>query len=142
MSRICRNMGDSEKLRFYKLDHESKMRFLKTHSHTSNGLAMEPGTREENQLKETQTLQQGKSQPSKTCRMPPMGRGGAGKALEPAAYRWCGEGGQERLYGKPITEKVLWRGDPSAIWRGTQALTSQGRSHAKTLPRVIGMAGG
>ena len=43
MSRICRNMGDSGKLRFYELDHESKMRLLKTHSHTSNGLAMEPG---------------------------------------------------------------------------------------------------
>ena len=57
MSRICRNMGYSGKLRFYELDHESKMPFLKTHSHTSNGLAMEPGTREEKQLKETQTLQ-------------------------------------------------------------------------------------
>ena len=28
------------------------MQFLKTHSHTSNGLAMEPGTREEKQLVE------------------------------------------------------------------------------------------
>ena len=46
MSRICRSMGDSGKLRFYELDHESKMRLLKTHSHTSNRLAMEPGTRE------------------------------------------------------------------------------------------------
>ena len=46
-------MGDSGKLRFYELDHESKMRLLKTHSHTSNRLAMEPGTREEKQLKET-----------------------------------------------------------------------------------------
>ena len=61
-------MGDSGKLRFYELDHESKMRLLKTHSHTSNGLAMEPGTREEKQLKEMQTLQQGKSHPSTTCR--------------------------------------------------------------------------
>ena len=56
MSRICRNMGDSGKHRVYELDHESKMRLFKTHSHTSNGLAMEPGTREEKQLKETQTL--------------------------------------------------------------------------------------
>ena len=39
-------MGDSGKLRFYELGHESKMRLLKTHSHTSNGLAMEPGTRD------------------------------------------------------------------------------------------------
>ena len=107
MSRICRKMGDSGKLRFYELDHESKMRLLKTHSHTSFGLATEPGTREEKQLKETQTLQQGKSHPSKTCRVPPVWRGGAEKALEPAAYRRCGGGGQERFYGKPTTQKVL-----------------------------------
>ena len=79
------------------------MRLLKTHSHTSNGLAMEPGTREEKQLKETQTLQQEKSHPSKTCRVPPVWRG----ALDPAAYRRCGVGEQERFYGKPTTEKVL-----------------------------------
>ena len=36
------------------------MRLLKTHSHTSNDLAMASGKREEKQLKETQTLQQGK----------------------------------------------------------------------------------
>ena len=90
MSRICRNMGDSGKLRFYEL--ESKMRRLKTHSHTSNGLAMEPGTREEKQLKETKTLQQGKPliknlprtagvagggrKGSRTCRIPAGGRKG------------------------------------------------------------------
>ena len=34
---------------------------------------------------------------SRTCRRPPVWRGG-----------------QERLYGKPITEKVLWRGD--GLW--------------------------
>ena len=78
-------MGDSGKLRFYELDHESKMRLLKTHSHTSNDLAMEPGTREEKQLKETQTLQQGKINPSKTCRVPPVWLGGAEKTLEPVA---------------------------------------------------------
>ena len=97
-------MGDSGKLRLYDLDHESKMRLLKTHSHTSNGLAMEPGTREEKQLKETQTLQQGESHPSKTCRVPPVWRGGAEKALKPAAYHRCGGGGQERLNGKSTTE--------------------------------------
>ena len=57
MSRICKNLGDSGKLRFYELDHESKMRLPKTHPHTSNRLAMEPGTCEEKQLKEMQTLQ-------------------------------------------------------------------------------------
>ena len=46
-------MGDSGKLRFYELDHESKMRPLKTHSHTSNRLAMEPGTREESSRKKS-----------------------------------------------------------------------------------------
>ena len=43
----------------------------------------------------------------KTCRVPPVWRGEAAKALEPAAYRRWGTGGQERLYGKPTTEKVL-----------------------------------
>ena len=133
-------MGESGKLRFYELDHQSKMRRLKSHSHTSNGLAMEPETREEKQLKEMQTLQQGKSHPSKTCRVPPVWRGGAEKALEPTAYRRCDGGGQERFYGKTTTEKVR-RGEPSSIWRGTQVLT-QGRSHEKNLPRANGKAGG
>ena len=53
-------MGDSGKLRFYKLDHASKMRLLKTHPHTSNGLAMEPGKHVQKQLQETQTLQKGR----------------------------------------------------------------------------------
>ena len=52
------------------------MRLLKPHSHTFNRLSMEPGTREEKQLKETQTLQQGKRHPSKTCRVSPVWRGG------------------------------------------------------------------
>ena len=96
------------------------MRLLKTHSHASNGLALEPGTREEKQLKETQTLQKGNSHPSKTCRVPPVWRGGgAEKALQPATYRRYGGGGQERLYFKPIIEKKLWRGEPSSIWKGT-----------------------
>ena len=107
------------------------MRLLKTHSHTSNGLAMEPGTREEKQLKESQTLQQGKSHPSKTCRVPEVWRGGgAEKALEPVAYRRCGGGGQKRLYGKPTTGRAPRRGEPSSIWRGTQARV-QGRRTTK-----------
>ena len=65
MSRICRNLGDSGKLRFYELDHESEMRLLQTHSQTSDGLAMEPGTRLEKQLKEMQTLQQRQKPPMK-----------------------------------------------------------------------------
>ena len=81
MSRICTNMGDSGKPRFYELDHESKMRLLKTYSHTSNGLAMEPGTSEEKQLKKTHTLQHDKSHHSKTCRVPPPVRRGGQKRL-------------------------------------------------------------
>ena len=96
MSRICRNMGDSGKLRFNELGHESKMWLLETHFHTSNDLAMEPGTREEKPLKETQSLQQDQSHPIKsltrtaggggrkgfrTCRITPVWRGGVGKAL-------------------------------------------------------------
>ena len=67
--------------------------------------------------------------------------GGTEKALEPAAYHRCGGEGQKRLYDKPTTESLLWRGEPSSIWRGTQALI-QGRSHTKNLPRAIGMATG
>ena len=81
------------------------MRLLKTHPHTSHGLDMEPRKREEKNLKETQTLKQGippiKMLPriasvagggrkgSRTCRIPPVWRGG----------------GAERLYGEPTTEK-------------------------------------
>ena len=36
-------MGNSWKLRFHKLEHESKMRLIKIHSHTSaNGKATKP----------------------------------------------------------------------------------------------------
>ena len=76
MSRICRNMEDSGKLWLYELDHESKMRLLKTHSYTSNGLAMEPGKREAKKLKETQTLKQGKPPIKNLPRVPPVWRGG------------------------------------------------------------------
>ena len=120
------------------------MRLLKTHSHTSNDLTLEPGTREEKQLKETQTLQQGKSHPSKTCRVPPVcrcGEGGGRKGSRTCRTPPVWRGGQERLCGKLTTEKVLWQSEPSSTWRGTQALT-QGISHAKNLLRAIGMAGG
>ena len=81
MSRICRNMVDSGKLRFYELDHESKIRLLKTHSHTSNGLAIEPGKREEKHLKEMQTLQQEKPPIKNLSRTAGVAGGGAEKAL-------------------------------------------------------------
>ena len=80
------------------------MWLINTHSHTSNGLAMEPGKREGKQLKETQTLQQGKppiknlprtaggvagggKKGSRTCRIPPVWRGGAEKALRQTSHR-------------------------------------------------------
>ena len=103
----------------YELDHESKMQFLKTHSHTSNGLAMEPGTREEKQLKKTQTLQQGKIHPSKTCRVPSVWRGRGRKgsfrtcSLSPV-WRWGGRKGstanqpQKRHYGEPYLNIVSY----------------------------------
>ena len=86
-------MGDSGKLRFYELDHESKMRLFKTHSHTSNGLTTEPGTREEKQLKETQTLSQGK---------PPL------KNL--AAYRAgvAGGGGRKGFTANKLKKRHYW----------------------------------
>ena len=93
MSRICRNVGDSGKLWFYELDHETKMRRLKTHFHTSNGLAMEPGKTRRKAVEGNadhvtrQTTHQ-----------------------KPVAYRRCGGGGdrkdptanetQKRHYGK------------------------------------------
>ena len=60
MSRTCRYFEDLGKLGFYEVDDESKMRLLKTYSHTQTSVAMEPGTLEEKHLKQTQTLQQGK----------------------------------------------------------------------------------
>ena len=112
MSRICRNIGDSGKLRFYKLDDESKMRLLKTHSHTSNGLAMEPGTRDKTVERNADPKTRQKSRVKNLPRTVGVA-GGAEKALEPAAYRRYGGGGQERLYGKPTTGKVLWRFCPA-----------------------------
>ena len=130
MSRICRNMGDSGKLRFYELDHESKMRLLKTHSHTSNRLAMGPGTREEKQQKETQTLHQGKS-PSKTCRVPQVWRRGAEKTVEPAAYRRCGGGGGRKgsTANRPHKRYYVWRGD-TRIHTVTRAIGDRSITHS------------
>ena len=118
-------MGYSGQLRFYELDHESKMRLLKTHSRTSNGLAMKPGTREEKQLKKTQTLQQGKSRPSK-----------------PAAYRRCSGGGQERLYGKPTTEKVLSMARRALVDMERNTGDNTREKSCENFPRAIGMPGG
>ena len=97
-------MRDSGKLRFYELDHESKMWLLKTHSHTSNGLAMEPGTRgrksaERNADPTTRQKSPIKNLPraagvagggrkdSRTCRIPPVWWGGAEKALRQTNHR-------------------------------------------------------
>ena len=97
------------------------MRLLKTDSHTSDGLAVEPGKREEKQLKETPTLQQGK---------PPIRN----------LTRTAGGGEAEKALREQYTEKALQQGKALSKGRGTQA-PIQGRSHAKNLPRTIGMAG-
>ena len=116
------------------------MRLLKTHSHISNRLAMEPGTREEKQLKETQTLQQGKTTHQKPAVCRRCGGGEQKRLLNLLHTAGVAGGGQERLYGKPDTKKLLWRGEPSSIRRGTQT-RKEGSGHAKNLPRAIGKAG-
>ena len=134
-------MGDSGKLRFYELDHESKMRLLKTHSHNSNRMAMEPGTREEKQLKETQTLQQGKSRPSKTCRVPPVWRGGAEKALEPVACRRCGGGGAGKALRQTNHRKGTMARRALVDMEGNTDANRREKS-CENLPQAIGKAGG
>ena len=119
------------------------MRLLKTHSHTSNRLAMEPGTPEENQSKETQTLQQSKRHPSKPCRVPPVWRGGAAKALEHAACRRCGGGGrkgstanqpQKRYYGESSPRR--YGGEYRRLQkRGVMLKTSRGPSARRGVRR-------
>ena len=99
---------------------------------------MEPGTREEKQLKETQTLQQGKSHPSKTCRVPPVWRGGGRKGSKTCRIPPVWGRGPERLYGKPTTKKVLWRGTLVDMEGNTGANTRE--KSCEKLP--AGMAGG
>ena len=101
-------MGDSGKLRFYELEYESKMWLLKTHSHNSNGLAMEPGTPKRKEVEENADPTTREKSPIENLPRAAGVAGGAEKALEPTAYRRCGGGGQERLYAQPITEKVIY----------------------------------
>ena len=96
MSRIRRNMGDSGKIRFYELDHASKMRRLKTHSHTSNRLAMEPGTRRRKAVERNADPTTRQKSPIENLPRAAGMAGGAEKALEPAAYHRCGGGGVEK----------------------------------------------
>ena len=81
-------MEDAGKLRSYELDHKSKMRLRKTHSHTVNGLAMDPGTREEKQLKDCRPYNKAKvthQQPASYLRC--GGEGGAEQAPRPTMYQ-------------------------------------------------------
>ena len=153
MSRICRNMGDSGKLRFYELGHESKMRLLKTHSHTSNGLAMEPGTREEKQLKETQTLQQGKSHPSKTCRVPSVSRGEGRNGSRTCRIPPVLRGGAEKALRQTNHSKGTVARRALVDIEGNTGANTREKSCEKTpaghrhggggyLPQAISMAGG
>ena len=122
LSRIRRNIGDSGELRLFlrttRPYDESKMRLLKTHSQAV-WLSMEPGTREEKQLKETQTLQQGKSHPSKTCRVQPVWRAGGGRK----GSRTC------RI------PPVWWGGTGKALWRTNH------RKGTMTMQAVVDMEG-
>ena len=81
------------------------MRLLKTYSHTSNGLAMEPGTHEEKQLQKQKRrpynkakvihknlpraagVAGGSAKGSRTCRISPVWRGGAGNVLRRTNHR-------------------------------------------------------
>ena len=49
-------MGNSGKFRFHYLEHESKMRLLKTHSHTSERLDYEARKNAKKIIEETQTM--------------------------------------------------------------------------------------
>ena len=93
------------------------MGLLKAHSHTFNGLAMEPGIREDNELKETQTLQQGKPpiknlprtagvagggrKGSRTSGIPPVWRGGRkDSTTKQPQKRYYGEASPRRCGGE------------------------------------------
>ena len=123
-------MENSGKLRFYKLDHESKIRLLTTHSHTSNGQAAEPGTLEEKQLKETQILQQGKP----PLKNPPgiAGVAGGGRkgssASQPQTVMWqnmmnylCEKPGDaiQGFTGHPAVLRVYFVVSKTALYFGT-----------------------
>ena len=72
------------------------------------------------------------NQPSEPCRVPPVWRGGgAEKALEPAAYRRCGGGVQERLYGKPTTEKGTMARRAFADMEGNTGANTRQKSYQK-----------
>ena len=97
-------MGDSGKLRFYELDHESKMRLLKTHSHPSKRPGYgarntqrkagernaDPTTGQKSPIKNlprAADVTGGGRKGSRTCRIPPVWRGGAGKAVRQTNHR-------------------------------------------------------
>ena len=85
MSCICRIMGDSERIRFYELDHESNMRLIKPHFHNSKRPGYEARKTRRNAIegKTDLIIRQTTHQ-------------------KPAAYRRCGEGGRnEKGTSKP-----------------------------------------
>ena len=105
MSRICRNMGDSGKLRFYELAHESKMRLLKNplpHSLPvwlwSQEHAKKSSRKKRGPYNKAIITHQ---KPAVCRRCGGRGRKGSRICRMPPVWR----GGQERLYGKPTTEK-------------------------------------
>ena len=94
MSRICRNMGDSGKLRFYELDHESKMRSSKP---TRTPLTVWLWS-QEHAKKSSRKKRRPYNKAIVIHQKPAACRrcgGGAEKALESAACRRCGGGGRK-----------------------------------------------
>ena len=99
MSRICRIMGDPEKIWFCELVHESKMRLLKTHPHTSKrpGYGARKTRRRAIEGNADTRIRQATDR-------------------KPAAYRRCDRGGRNRKaprQNKP-PKKALWQGKPSS----------------------------
>ena len=98
---------------------------------------MEPGTREEKQVKKRQTLQQGKSQPLKTCRVPPVWRG----AAEPAAYCRCGGGEAGEARRQTNHRKRTMARRALVDMEGNTGANTRDKSCLKPA-RAIGMAAG
>ena len=102
-------MGDTEKLRFYELDHESKMRLLKTYSHTSNYFGYEA-------RKTRRKTNEGKRRPYDKVN----------HHQNPAAYRRCGGGGARRKMHSSkmshrkgaMTGQTIVGSFPRTVWWG------------------------
>ena len=72
-------IGEFTETRFHEVDHESKMRLLKTHSHTSGQQGSEAEKERQETRKERGSASKAKGKKStKTTAMPPARGGGGG----------------------------------------------------------------